>query len=86
MFQRWCQCPLCHDHQLGILRREDKIDRMSRNPLRRALSLFGFPLYHCTFCRYQFRDWRRLDPDRYDSARSAEIAEAQRALSRDTVQ
>jgi len=35
---------------------------MSSNPLRRLL--IGSPLYHCTFCRYQFRDWRGLDPKR----------------------
>jgi hypothetical protein len=36
----------------------DKVDRMSGNPLRRALGFLGFPLYHCNFCRYQFHDWR----------------------------
>jgi hypothetical protein len=35
---------------------------MSQNPLRRMLGLAGFPLYHCTFCRLQFRDWRGRDP------------------------
>ena len=63
-FQRWCQCPLCHNRQLTTLSKADKIDRRSRNPLRRLLGLFGFPLYHCTFCRYQFRDWRGMDPNR----------------------
>jgi hypothetical protein len=38
---------------------------VSRNPCRRLL--FGCPLYHCTFCRYQFRDWRRLYPVREHS-------------------
>jgi hypothetical protein len=32
--------------------------------LRRLLGLFGLPLYHCTFCRFQFRDWRKLHPNR----------------------
>lgn len=63
LFQRWCQCPLCHNRQLTILGKVDKIDRMSSNPLRRLLRLLAFPLYHCTFCRYQFRDWRKLHPE-----------------------
>jgi hypothetical protein len=63
IFQRWCQCPRCHNRCLAILSKADKVDRMSANVLRRMLRLFGFPLYHCTFCRYQFRDWRKLDPE-----------------------
>jgi hypothetical protein len=38
---------------------------MSRNPLRKLLAIFGCPLYHCIYCRYQFRDWRkRLSDER----------------------
>lgn len=62
IFQRWCQCPICHNRHLAVLRKADKIDRMSSNAVRRLLFLLGFPIYHCTFCRYQFRDWRKLDP------------------------
>jgi hypothetical protein len=75
IFQRWCQCPLCHNRQLTIRRKRDNIDRMSSNPLRRLLRLFGFPIYHCTFCRYQFRDWRKLDRNRGEPARSATMTE-----------
>jgi hypothetical protein len=75
IFQRWCQCPLCHNRQLALRGKADKIDRRTPNPLRRLLGLFGFPIYHCTFCRYQFRDWRKLDPNREGPARSATIAE-----------
>ena len=64
IFERWCQCPICHTHNVKVRSRVDRIDRMSPNPLRRALWLLGCPLYHCTFCRYQFRDWRGLDPQR----------------------
>jgi hypothetical protein len=45
---------------LSRLAAKDRIDSTSRNPLRRMLKLFGCPLYHCTFCRMQFRDWRKL--------------------------
>lgn len=34
------------------------------NPLRRLLVVFGASIYHCTFCRVQFRVWRKLDPRR----------------------
>ena len=64
MFLPGCRCPLCDNRELTTLTRVDKIDRMSANPLRRLLYLFGCPLYHCTFCRYQFRDYRGLEPRR----------------------
>ena len=62
LFQRFSQCPICHNRRLSILSRKDMIDGRTRNPFRRMLRLFGCPLYHCTFCRFQFRDWRRLEP------------------------
>lgn len=75
-FQSGCQCPLCHNRQLMVLGKPDKIDRRSRNPLRHLLGLLGFPLYHCTFCRYQFRDWRRLDPNRGELPPTAAVSKA----------
>jgi hypothetical protein len=68
IFQRWCRCPLCHNRQLTIRSKLDKIDRVNPNALRRLLGFFGFPIYYCTFCRYQFRDWRKLDPNSRESA------------------
>jgi len=62
LFQPWSQCPICHNRRLSILARPDQIDRRSFNPFRRLLILVGRPLYHCTFCRFQFRDWRKLSP------------------------
>jgi hypothetical protein len=59
---------------LEVRRKPDLIDRMSPNPLRRSLRLFGFPIYHCTFCRYQFRDWRKPDQDGAESTRSGTMA------------
>lgn len=64
IFQRYVHCPRCYTYDLTKLSRRDKIDRMSSNPLRFLLLLVGAPLYHCTFCRMQFRDWRSLNPER----------------------
>ena len=36
---------------------------MNRNPFRMLLGLFVAPLYHCTFCRLQFRDPRKRSPE-----------------------
>jgi Zn ribbon nucleic-acid-binding protein len=74
IFERWAQCPLCHNRDLTKLRKADKVDRVSSNLLRGALRFIGCPLYHCTFCRYQFRDWRPLAPPRAHTAPSATIA------------
>jgi hypothetical protein len=63
MFQWYAYCPACHNFELSRLRKADKIDPMSLNPLRRILRLIGFPLYYCTFCRIQFGDFHPLHPD-----------------------
>lgn len=60
IFRRFVECPQCGTRDLSKLARRDWVDKMSRNPLRRLLGLVGFPLYHCTYCRLQFRDWRKL--------------------------
>jgi hypothetical protein len=59
-FQRWAACPLYCNRKLALRRSVDPVERVSSNILRRLL--FEFPIYHCKFCRYQFRDWRGLDP------------------------
>ena len=63
-FQRYVECPLCKTRAISQLAKKDRIDPMLFNPLRRLLALFGASIYHCTFCRVQFRDWRKLDPRR----------------------
>jgi len=55
-----CICPKCGTTRLTKLKSADHVDAMTHNPLRRLLRLLGCPLYHCAFCRFQFRDWRRL--------------------------
>ena len=63
VFRRYCECPGCGTRQLTRLARRDGIDRMTHNPLRHMLVIFGAPLYHCTFCRFQFWDWRKRAPE-----------------------
>lgn len=62
LFQWYAYCPRCHNYELSRLRKRDKIDPMSLNPLRGLLRLIGFPLYYCTFCRFQFGDYHPLHP------------------------
>ena len=71
VFNGYVECPRCGTHDLSRLAAKDRIDGISRNPFRRILKLFGCPLYHCTFCRWQFRDWRKRAPDARAVSRSA---------------
>jgi DNA-directed RNA polymerase subunit RPC12/RpoP len=64
LLQKHVRCPDCGTNRLSKLTKYDKIDRKSRSYLRRFLGMFGAPIYHCTFCRLQFRDYRGLDPKR----------------------
>jgi hypothetical protein len=64
IFQKYAECPLCQTRAISKLSKKDRVDPTTLNPLRRMLALFGAPLYHCTFCRVQFRDWRKADPGR----------------------
>ncbi len=64
LFDRYSECPRCGTHDLSRLAQKDRIDGTSPNPFRRMLKLLGCPLYHCTFCRMQFRDWRKLGQNR----------------------
>lgn len=71
IFNRYAECPRCGTQSLSKRTTRDRIDSMTTNPLRRALLLLGCPLYHCTFCRLQFRDWRPRHPSRVASAKSS---------------
>jgi DNA-directed RNA polymerase subunit RPC12/RpoP len=62
LLHRYAECPRCGTHDLSRLTSKDRIDGVSANPFRRILKLLGCPLYHCTFCRMQFRDWRNRMP------------------------
>ena len=63
IFQRYCECPRCGTRTLSRIFSGDRVDRTSSNPLRWILGLFGAPLYHCIYCRFQFRDWRKRESD-----------------------
>jgi NAD-dependent SIR2 family protein deacetylase len=64
LLQTHTLCPDCGTNRLSKLSKYDRIDRKSGNIVRRLLVMFGAPIYHCTFCRLQFRDVRPLDPNR----------------------
>src|SRR5258708_22270453 len=64
LFQKYAECPSCQTRAITRLAKKDRVDPMTLNPFRRMLVVFGAPIYHCTFCRIQFRDWRKADPDR----------------------
>jgi transcription elongation factor Elf1 len=51
MFRRYSECPWCGNPDVSRLSSRDRVDPMSRNPLRRILGLLGFPLYPaaCSF-------------------------------------
>jgi DNA-directed RNA polymerase subunit RPC12/RpoP len=68
----YAECPKCGTRDLARLSGTDRIDSITRNPVRRLLRLFGCPLYHCTFCRFQFADWRMREADR--SRKSSDLA------------
>jgi hypothetical protein len=69
-FQKYTLCPECGTTRLTKLSKYDRIDRKSGSILRRFLGLFGAPIYHCTFCRLQFRDYRHPDPGRKSTVRT----------------
>ena len=64
VFGRYAVCPRCQTRELSKLKKIDKLDTRSQNPLRWSLRIFGAPIYHCALCRYQFPDWRQRDPRR----------------------
>jgi len=63
VFRRYAECPKCGTRKLSRIFSRDRVDTISANPLRRLLGLVGAPLYHCIFCRFQFRDWRKRESD-----------------------
>ncbi len=63
-FLPYALCPECGTSRLSKLAKFDKIDRRSKSIIRGFLGLFGVTIYHCTFCRLQFRDYRDLNPER----------------------
>lgn len=64
IFQKYVHCPKCGTVRLIKRSTYDPIDKKNKNWLRKLLGLFGMPIFHCTYCRMQFRDYRQLDPER----------------------
>ena len=64
LFQKHALCPECATPRVLKRSKYDRIDRKSESLFRNFLGLFGAPIYHCTFCRLQFRDFHGLDPNR----------------------
>jgi DNA-directed RNA polymerase subunit RPC12/RpoP len=63
-FGKYAVCLRCYSRELTRLKTVDRLDERSKNPLRWILRTFGAPLYHCSRCRFQFPDVRKLDPGR----------------------
>ena len=56
------RCPRCGTLRITKLRGLDKIDPMIPGMLNRLEKLAGGTLYHCSFCRLQFYDRRKMAP------------------------
>ena len=56
------RCPRCGTLRITKLRGLDKIDPMIPGMLNRLEILAGGTLYHCSFCRLQFYDRRKMAP------------------------
>jgi hypothetical protein len=65
------KCPGCGTEKLERKRKRDKIDRLIKTPISVFQSLIGGNLYHCGFCRIQFYDVRRIQPQRSSHRASA---------------
>jgi predicted RNA-binding Zn-ribbon protein involved in translation (DUF1610 family) len=71
LVQKHTHCPDCGTPRLSKRSKYDRIDRKSKSVVRRFLGIFGAPIYHCTFCRLQFRDYHSLDPKRQSKVRAS---------------
>lgn len=71
VFSRYTHCIECRNPRVRLLPRRDGIDRMSAHPLSLLFSLTLAPIYHCSPCRLQYHDWRRVDPAFQTEARSS---------------
>ena len=61
-------CPKCGNLRLERLRKRDKIESLSYNPVSWLQMLLGAPLSWCPLCRLQFYDFRPRMPKRPASA------------------
>jgi DNA-directed RNA polymerase subunit RPC12/RpoP len=57
------RCPKCGTYRITRLKEPDRIDPMRTGVLNMLEKAAGGRLYHCRFCRIQFWDRRRLQPE-----------------------
>jgi len=52
------RCIECGTSRVRRLPARDGLDRMSRHPISLLLTLTAAPIWYCSMCRVQYRDWR----------------------------
>lgn len=52
------RCIQCGNQKVRRLPKRDQIDAMSHHPISLLLGLLFAPIYHCSPCRLQYRDFR----------------------------
>ena len=58
-FSRYSHCIRCGTPDVYRLKKQDRIDSVSRHPASFLLALTGAPFNKCSSCRLQYHDWRR---------------------------
>jgi hypothetical protein len=58
-FSRYSHCIRCGTPDVDRLKKQDRIDSVSRHPASMLLALTGAPFNRCSSCRLQYHDWRR---------------------------
>jgi hypothetical protein len=62
LFSRYSRCIRCGSEAVQRLKKRDKVDGFSQNPLALVQALTGAPINRCSPCRLQFFDWRKPRP------------------------
>jgi len=59
LFSWHSRCIRCGSEAVQRLKKRDKVDGFSQNPLALIQVLVGAPVNRCSPCRLQFFDWRK---------------------------
>jgi hypothetical protein len=59
LFSRHSHCIRCGSDAVQRLKKRDKVDGFSPNPLALMQAVVGAPVNRCSPCRIQFFDWRK---------------------------
>jgi uncharacterized protein with PIN domain len=62
LFSRYSRCIRCGSEAVQRLKKRDKVDEFSKNPLALVQAILGAPVNRCSPCRLQFFDWRKPRP------------------------